>query len=377
MRFSSVYHWPMPFHLLQLHHCPLHRWLLHLCLDNQAIDTLLASLSEEFVLQDERTIENYLGINITKVQNPSTGDIDTTFTQTGINSILTDLKLNLTDPLHKPCNPANPQATPMADVLHPSPDAEPYDPWDVPYQSIIGKLNFLAQHTWPDIAYAINSCAHYLNAPNKTHFTAVKWIRHYLLGTQDKGLILHPTNENCLSAYVDSNFVGSWSKQVSHLHHSALSHTGYVITYSGCPIHWVSKLQSKIALNTCKAEYIVLSMCTRALIPLCQPSWWCHPSGFSHPTKPLVWTLSTPPSQQLNFSLPFVETMQHVLSLPLIQYPLPGLAPATSPSNGTISGTKSSPVPSKLKKLKPHSTGPTSLPSLLASKNFASCKSCF
>ncbi len=49
-------------------------------LNNQAINALLASLSEEFVLQDEGTIENYLGINITKVHNPSTGDLDITFT---------------------------------------------------------------------------------------------------------------------------------------------------------------------------------------------------------------------------------------------------------------------------------------------------------
>jgi len=47
-------------------------------LNNQAIDALLASLSEEFVLQDKGMIENYLGINITKVQNLSTGDINIT-----------------------------------------------------------------------------------------------------------------------------------------------------------------------------------------------------------------------------------------------------------------------------------------------------------
>jgi len=64
-------------------------------LNDQAIDTLLASLSEEFVLQDEGMIKNYLGSNITKVQNPSTGDIDITFTQTSlINSILSELKVD-------------------------------------------------------------------------------------------------------------------------------------------------------------------------------------------------------------------------------------------------------------------------------------------
>ncbi len=196
-------------------------------LNNQAIDTLLASLSEEFVLHNEGTIKNYLGINTTKVQKPSTGNINITFTRTGlINSILSDLKLISTDSSHEPWNPANPQATPMAKVVHPNPDAEPYDPQDAPYWSLIGKLNFLAQHTQPNIAYAVNSCAHYLNAPNKTHFTAMKWIGCYLLGTWDKGLILHLTNKNHLVAYINSDFSGLWSKQLSHLCHSALSHTG-------------------------------------------------------------------------------------------------------------------------------------------------------
>jgi len=142
---------------------------------------------------------------------------------------------------------------------------------------IIGKLNFLAQNTWPDISYTVNSCTHYLNNPNETHFIAVKQIGCYLLGTHDKGLIMNPTSENCLSAYVDSDFAGSWSKQTSHLCQLALSCTGYVITFSGCPIHWVSKLQSEIALSTCKVEYIALSMCTHALL-----LFWCLLGDISH-----------------------------------------------------------------------------------------------
>ena len=57
-------------------------------------------------------------------------------------------------------------------------------------------------------------------------------------------------------------------KLASHLWESVLSRTGYIITYCGCPIHWVSKLQSKITLSTTKAKYIVLSMCMRDLIPM-------------------------------------------------------------------------------------------------------------
>jgi len=97
-------------------------------LNDHAINSLLASLSKEIVLQDEGTIKNYLGINITKVHNPSTCKFDITFTQTGlINSILGNFKLISTDSSPEPHNPANPQSTPMADIFHPNPEADPYN----------------------------------------------------------------------------------------------------------------------------------------------------------------------------------------------------------------------------------------------------------
>jgi len=103
--------------------------LLHLGINDEAINLLLTSLSKEFVLQDEGTTENYLGINITKVHNPSTGEFKITFKHMGlINSILSDLKLILTDSFSEPCNPTNPQTIPIVDVLHPNPKAYPYNP---------------------------------------------------------------------------------------------------------------------------------------------------------------------------------------------------------------------------------------------------------
>jgi len=239
-------------------------------LNNDVIDSLLRDLLEEFVLQDQGSIDNFLGIHIERTLNKSSGIIDhISLTQTGlIDSILWDPGLLHDNNCNEPRDPANPWAIPISKVLHPSPDSKPYNATAVNYCSIISKLNFLAQNTWPDIAYAINSCARFLNNPNKMHFLAVKQIGCYLLVTWDRGMIIHPTNKNHLGAYIDSDFAGSWSKETSHLWHSALSHTGYVITYSSCPIHWVSKLQSKIALSTCEAECIALSMCTWALPPL-------------------------------------------------------------------------------------------------------------
>ena len=49
---------------------------------------------------------------------------------------------------------------------------------------------------------------------------------------------------------------------------SVKSRTGFVITIADCPLLWVSKLQTEIALSTLEAEYIALSQSMRCVIPL-------------------------------------------------------------------------------------------------------------
>jgi hypothetical protein len=46
------------------------------------------------------------------------------------------------------------------------------------------------------------------------------------------------------------------------------SRAGYIIEVAGCPVLWVSKLQSTIATSTMESEYTALSMALCAVIPL-------------------------------------------------------------------------------------------------------------
>ena len=41
-----------------------------------------------------------------------------------------------------------------------------------------------------------------------------------------------------------------------------------MVTFSNCPLLWVSKLQTEISLSTLHSEYVVLSHSVRALLPL-------------------------------------------------------------------------------------------------------------
>lgn len=81
------------------------------------------------------------------------------------------------------------------------------------------------------------------------------------------GIILSPDEEKGIQCYVDADFAGGYSTETSDDPVSVFSRTGYVIYYYGCPVTWVSKLQSEISLSTVEAEYIALSQAMRDIIP--------------------------------------------------------------------------------------------------------------
>jgi hypothetical protein len=70
------------------------------------------------------------------------------------------------------------------------------------YRSVIGKLNYLANKTWPDISMAVHQCAFYCSGPKALHELVVKCIARYLLRMQDKGLIFKPTMDLSLNMFM-------------------------------------------------------------------------------------------------------------------------------------------------------------------------------
>jgi hypothetical protein len=128
----------------------------------------------------------------------------------------------------------------------------------VNYASVIGMLLYL-NHSRPDIAFATHQCARYTFGPKQTHKDALIRIGRYLKETIGKGLIMTPSAELKLDSYPDTNFPGLWNRDDKHDPHCVCSCTGYVIFLSDCPVLWISKLQTKIALSTMEAEYVLLS----------------------------------------------------------------------------------------------------------------------
>ena len=71
-----------------------------------------------------------------------------------------------------------------------------------------------------------------------------------------------------MNCYADANFAGLFAVEDPQETTSVKSRTGYVLTFAGCPILWVSKLQTEIALSTLHAEYVALSQSLRDLLPV-------------------------------------------------------------------------------------------------------------
>ena len=194
-------------------------------------------------------LKDYLGIEIVRHPAKSKDEHDTIhITQKHlINKIIQAAKLD------QECVNAPP--TPSSGLLLKHSSTPEVSPKDAPfnYRSVLGQLNYLAGTTRPDIAFSVNQCARYCNNPRLAHYTAIKRIVRYLVGTKDKGLILPTKVDPTLECYADADFAGNWDKTDPADAENVKSRSGYVLKFAGCPIHWASKLQDLIALSAAHA----------------------------------------------------------------------------------------------------------------------------
>jgi hypothetical protein len=129
-------------------------------------------------------------------------------------------------------------------------------------------LTYLQGNTRPEISMAVHQTARFCNNPMLSHEQAIKRIGRYLLQSSNRGIIYKPDPTKGLECYVDADFAGGWTQADADDADNVMSRTAFVIFYADCPVFWVSKLQTEIALSTAEAEYIALSSALREVIPL-------------------------------------------------------------------------------------------------------------
>ena len=113
-------------------------------------------------------------------------------------------------------------------------DGEPCsEPWS--YASVVGMLMYLASNSWPDIAYAVYSCAQFTHCPKRIHEKALKQIGCYLKAMQTHGMIIQLSQDLSLELYVDANFARLWTAKLPDNPISIKSRTSFIIMISSAP----------------------------------------------------------------------------------------------------------------------------------------------
>ena len=225
---------------------------------SMSADNLIRDLqegNEKFEFTDDGNLEKYLGVEVKRHKD---GSIE--LTQKHLMKRFLQV-INVDDSF-------NPRPTPAIKPLLFKDIAGVARKHVWNYRQAIGMLNYLAGTTRPDIAMAVHQAARFCIDPKLSHERAIYRLGKYIRGTADKGIIIKPDKTKGLECFVDADFAGGWNAEDADDASSVYSRTGYIITYADCPLHWISKLQSEVALSTTESEYIALSQAMRDVIPL-------------------------------------------------------------------------------------------------------------
>ena len=250
-------------------------------LDGTSIDGAIKELmGSKLKLEDQGHPADYVGVNIKKQEDESYEFTQPALTQ----QIIEDVGLG-------PKSTTKPIPMCAQRLLHHHLDSAPHDESKFKYRSVIGKLNYLAQCTRPDIVYAVHQCARFSSNPRQEHTDAVEYIARYLKGTSDLGLHFKPDTSKSFECYADADYCGNWSRSFAETDPStAKSRSGWIIMYAGCPIIWASKLQTHVATSTTMAEYIALSAALRDVIPIMELMDELRDRGYELiSTEPIVY----------------------------------------------------------------------------------------
>ncbi|KAF2310439.1 hypothetical protein GH714_010172 [Hevea brasiliensis] len=153
------------------------------------------------------------------------------------------------------------------------------------FRSIIGSLQYLS-FTRPDITFAVNRVAQFLQNPIETHWVAVKRILCYLQATRHHGLHLTKSAHYQLHVYSDAD----WASCVD----DRKSTSGCAIFLGNNLISWHSRKQRTVAHSSTEAEYHALGAAKTEitwittllkeinLSPIQAPVLWCDNLGVTY-----------------------------------------------------------------------------------------------
>lgn len=154
----------------------------------------------------------------------------------------------------------NPSSTPITEILPAFPKNGPKPEADsrFPFREFIGKMNYLARGTRPDLSFAVSHLATFCSTYQELHWRACERIMKYLKGTLDAQIVYEKDGNSRLLGYSDSDFASNPGDRKSV--------GAYVFRLADGPISWQSKKQSTVSWSTTEAEYVALGAAAREAV---------------------------------------------------------------------------------------------------------------
>ncbi|CAI7784818.1 unnamed protein product [Closterium sp. NIES-53] len=139
------------------------------------------------------------------------------------------------------------------------------------FHSMVGALNYAANHTRPDIAFATSRLASVVSRPSHEKLEAAKRLVRYVSATASVGLEYSAVRqrlqrgaadlskgEMLLICYTDASF--------NSVKADGTSIGGYVCLFGGGAVSWRSKKQNEVGQSSCETEYMALHHAAKEVV---------------------------------------------------------------------------------------------------------------
>lgn len=124
------------------------------------------------------------------------------------------------------------------------------------YRRLVGRLVYLT-FTRPELTYAVNMLAQFMQHPRTKHWDAATRVVRYLKGCPGQGIFLSADSDLQLTAYCDSD----WSTCPM----TRRSVSGFIVMLGNSPVAWKTKKQDIVSHSSAEAEYRSMGFTTREL----------------------------------------------------------------------------------------------------------------
>ncbi len=199
----------------------------------------IADLHQAWTISDLGDAHFCIGIAIKQDRNARTVSISQTAL---IDKIISEFRLSAAAPVNTPMDSsiklsrANPSSAQEA-AAH------------LPYHALVGSLNYVAISSHPDIMFAVQQLAQFLDCYTDEHWDTAKRVVRYLKGTRD--LVLGGSCAAHLIGFSDSDH--------ARCPDTRKSIRGYCFSLGSSVVLWAARKQATVTDSSTEAEYIAAS----------------------------------------------------------------------------------------------------------------------